>query len=131
MKQLLILILIISAGCSSTSNRNDALIKFTIEQKNLGELKYKEPKTVSFEVQNEGQTPLIILDVKTSCGCTVPAWNKKPIRPGKKGSIEVTYDSDFPGRFKKTITVFYNGANSPDTLLISGEVEYTEELTRN
>jgi hypothetical protein len=115
-------------ACTNTSQKNNAVVSFTKAELDLGLLEYKHSKTVSFEIENPGETPLIIFDVKTSCGCTVPNWSKKPIKPGKTESIQVTYDADFPGRFKKTIAVFYNGANSPDTLVISGEVEYPDEL---
>jgi hypothetical protein len=33
------------------------------------------------------------------------------------------FDADFPGTFRKTITVYYNGENSPDTLFIKGKIE--------
>ncbi len=70
---------------------------------------------------------LIINDVKTSCGCTVPEWSKEPIRPGRKGQITIKYDADFPGVFHKTVEVFYNGVDSPYMLGIKGEVEYPED----
>ena len=47
--------------------------------------------TTTFTIKNTGKKPLLIYEVKASCGCTVPTWNKKPIEPGKSDQIEVTF----------------------------------------
>ncbi|WP_301401839.1 DUF1573 domain-containing protein [Polaribacter huanghezhanensis] len=65
-------------------------------------------------------------EVITTCGCTVPVWSKETIKPSKKGAIKVTYDSKESGRFHKTITVYFNGKNSPLELKIKGRVAYPE-----
>ena len=80
-----------------------------------------------FKFSNTGETPLLIYDVKTSCGCTVPEWPKEGIAPKEEGIIKVNYDAKHFGNFSKTITVFYNGVNSPQLLTIKGEVVYTRE----
>ena len=36
----------------------------------------------TFTGENRGNTPVVILDVVTTCGCTVPQFTKRPIRPG-------------------------------------------------
>lgn len=128
MKQLLIILLIALCACQSNTSKTDAKISFIVTEYNFGTLEYKKPAKCRFVVKNVGESPLIINNVETSCGCTVPEWTKKPIKLGKEGEINITYESDFPGQFRKTITVFYNGPNSPDTLLIQGEVEMPEEM---
>jgi hypothetical protein len=127
MKYLLITLLIILCGCQSNTGKIDATASFAEKEYNFGVLEYKKPVQHRVTVKNIGKSPLIINNVETSCGCTVPDWSKKPIKPGKEGEINITYDSDFPGKFRKTITVFYNGSESPDTLIIKGEVKYPEE----
>lgn len=124
----LILILIILSACQSNTGKMDAKASFPETEYNFGVLEYKKPVKHRFAVKNSGESPLIISNVETSCGCTVPDWTRKPIKPGKEGEINITYESDFPGQFRKTITVFYNGTNSPDTLLIKGEVALPEEM---
>ncbi len=75
------------------------------------------PKTNLFEFKNTGKSPLIINSVNSSCGCTTPKWTKKPIAPGGKGSIEVTYNpKNRPGAFNKTITIISN-ADIPETII--------------
>ncbi|WP_330444052.1 DUF1573 domain-containing protein [Flavobacterium sp. C4GT6] len=83
-----------------------------------------------FEFTNTGDAPLIIKDVKSTCGCTVPTKPKEPIMPGKTGKIEVKYNMH-PGPIRKTITVQSNAVNYPDgvvALKIKGNVVKKEEV---
>jgi hypothetical protein len=84
----------------------------------------------SFEFTNTGDAPLIIKDVKSTCGCTVPTKPKDPILPGKTGKIEVKYNMN-PGPIRKTITVQSNAVNYPDGVIaikIKGEVVKKDEV---
>lgn len=65
-----------------------------------------------FEIENTGNYPLIITDIKTSCGCTIPSWDKQPIPPGKKTKIKVEVKPDAIGFFNKTISVYGNMTSS-------------------
>lgn len=78
----------------------------------------------SFEFTNTGDAPLIITNVLSTCGCTVPTKPAEPIMPGKTGKIEVKY-SMIPGPIRKTITVESNAVNYEGgriPLKIKGEV---------
>lgn len=78
----------------------------------------------SFEFTNTGDEPLIISNVQSTCGCTVPSKPTEPIAPGKTGKIEVKYNMN-PGPIRKTITVETNAANAEEgrvVLKIKGEV---------
>ena len=66
------------------------------------------------KIQNVGDKPLIISNIKTSCGCTVPQWTTEPIAPGKKGEITVTYNTSNVGRFSRTITISSNDEKKPN-----------------
>ena len=77
-----------------------------------------------FEFTNTGDAPLIITNVQSSCGCTVPSKPTEPILPGKTGKIEVKYNMN-PGPIRKTITVESNAVNVDEgrvALKIKGEV---------
>lgn len=65
------------------------------------------------KIQNVGDKPLIISNINTSCGCTVPQWTTEPIAPGKKGEITVTYNTSNVGRFSRTITISSNDEKKP------------------
>ncbi len=46
----------------------------------------------TFTAVNKGKRPVVILDVVTTCGCTVPTFSRKPIRSGEQALIEVSFD---------------------------------------
>jgi hypothetical protein len=77
-----------------------------------------------FEFTNTGDAPLIITNVQSSCGCTVPSKPTEPIAPGMTGKIEVKYNMH-TGPIRKTITVESNAVNVEEgrvALKIKGEV---------
>lgn len=39
----------------------------------------------------------------------------------------IVFGADHPGAFRKSITIYYNGKDSPDTLFIKGETKKAEE----
>ncbi len=79
-----------------------------------------------FQFKNDTKGPIILQDVKASCGCTTPKWTKTPVLPGKTGEVEVTYNAKGrPGAFSKTITVTSN--QGVTRLMIKGEVELAKE----
>ena len=79
-----------------------------------------------FKFKNTGNEPLILSDVRKSCGCTTPTWSKEPILPGQNGLINVGYNTNNIGTFSKTITVISNATNSTLTLTIKGTVQAKE-----
>jgi hypothetical protein len=79
-----------------------------------------------FVFKNTGKTPLILSNVQSSCGCTVPSWPKEPVAMNTKGVIKVKYNTNRSGSFQKTITVSSNAKNSPIVLTIKGTVEKTK-----
>jgi hypothetical protein len=76
----------------------------------------------TFVFTNVGDAPLIIKNVQSSCGCTVPEKPEKPIMPGEKGEIKVSYDTKRPGGFSKAITIFSNAKNARKVIKIKGFV---------
>lgn len=82
-----------------------------------------------FQFTNTGKVPLILNDVKASCGCTTPEWTKEPVLPGKSGSIRVTFNpKNRPGSFSKTIQVNSNADLPVVTLAIQGVVIPAEKI---
>jgi hypothetical protein len=66
-----------------------------------------------FVFSNTGDAPLIIKNVQSSCGCTVPKKPKGPIAPGESSEIIVRYDTNRRGHFRKTITITTNVKVNP------------------
>ncbi len=78
----------------------------------------------TFSFSNEGQAPLILADVSTSCGCTLAEqWPRSPINPGESEQIIIRFDSRGRiGKNRKEIFVVTNASPSTTTLVITAEV---------
>lgn len=99
----------------------DKIIEGTVLH-DFGSIVYGANGDVDFVYTNKGASPLVISDVKSTCGCTIPSWTKEPVAPGQKGTIKVKYNTTLPGAFNKTIVVYSNANNSPVRVSIKGKV---------
>ncbi len=113
---------IISLTYSQTS---ESTIQFNKKTHNFGTIEEANGiQTYQFKFTNTGKKPLIINNVKASCGCTTPEWTKAPIASKKDGFIKVSFDPiNRPGPFNKSITITSNATNSPTKLIIKGIVK--------
>ena len=75
-----------------------------------------------FTFTNVGDQPIIIKNIQSSCGCTVPKKPEKPIMPGENGEIKVSYDTKRVGGFSKSITIFSNATEAAKVIRIKGIV---------
>lgn len=101
-------------------------IAFQATKHDFGTIKQEDGDvTAYFEFTNTGNAPLLISNVRTSCGCTRPTWPTHPIEPGQSGTISATYRaSTRPNYFQKTITVYSNDPeHATTTLTITGNVK--------
>ena len=98
--------------------------KATFDKKTheFGVVLWKHPATATFKVKNDGDKPLVISNVTTSCGCTVADWTKTPIAPGATGEVTSTFDAKALGHFYKDIGVYCNASDRPIYLMLQGEV---------
>ena len=94
--------------------------KFETETIDYGKVALGSEGKRVFEFTNVGDAPLIIKDIISTCGCTVPQKPEKPIMPGEKGEIEVSYDTKRPGGFSKAITIISNAKKSRKMIKIKG-----------
>jgi hypothetical protein len=92
-------------------------LKYLATEHDFGQVKEGEKVAHTFEVLNTGKADLVLQSVKPSCGCTTPNYEKKPIRPGKKGTIEVVFDTKGrTGQQRKSVMVVTN-TEPPNTVL--------------
>lgn len=88
----------------------------------FGKIPQGTPVTTTFEFTNTGKSPIVISNVKSSCGCTAPDYSKEPIAPGKKGFVKATFNAASMGVFNKSLTVVSNANEKDVYLTIKGEV---------
>lgn len=122
------LLLFLAAGMATSVQAQESgdvasSIKWGDTTFDFGKIPQGKPVTTEFEFTNSSMVPLIINEVQSSCGCTVPSYPKEPILPGKTGTIVVTFNAAATGPFSKSILVKTNATEGYSSLVIKGEVE--------
>src|SRR5699024_10949033 len=81
-----------------------------------------------FKFINTGDEPLVISNVRSTWGCTVPKRPTEPVLPGETGEIEVKYNSMLVDRIRGRHAVYPNAADQLPPLQIKGQVtEYQDK----
>lgn len=76
-----------------------------------------------FKFKNTGKAPLIVVNAKGSCGCTIPTWSKDPIAPGAEGTMLVKFNSTGkPNAQSKNVTITANTEAGTEVITIKGFV---------
>jgi hypothetical protein len=118
------IIAIFITAFSLLADDNGAKISFVEKSHDFGTIKEANgPVSYEFEFKNVGNEPLVILSARASCGCTRPEYPEKPIKPGEKGKIKITYNpAGRPGEFDRKIKIQTNDKNRRPVLKITGVV---------
>lgn len=134
MNRLTFILLFVAAGFAasgqSVENNNTpkltgAFITWDKATHDFGDINQGEKIEHTFRFTNIGNEPLVITNVSTQCGCTVPkGWPRDPIQPGSTGEITISFDSTGKfGRQNKVATIISNAVNTDGAqLLLSGNV---------
>ncbi len=81
-------------------------VVFKEEAWNFGRAKMGADLVHEFIFKNEGDAPLKIVNVETSCGCTAALVSDKKVEPGKSGKIKVTFNTQgYAGEVVKYVYV--------------------------
>jgi hypothetical protein len=117
--------LLLVTGSALAGPLDGPAIRFDYREIDFGKMPQMVKRDTVFTFTNLGDEPLQILDVKTSCGCTAALASEAIIKPGAKGTVDVTFDSkQFRGDVHKTVTVYSNDPGEPRaTLKIRADVE--------
>jgi hypothetical protein len=97
------------------------VIGFETREHDFGDIKQGESKSYIFKYSNDKFEPLILTDVKTSCGCTVPIWSRAPLMQGKEDELKVVFNSTGKenGFYKE---IFVTSNQGRDTIEITGNI---------
>ncbi|MDB4919090.1 DUF1573 domain-containing protein [Mucilaginibacter sp.] len=124
MKKILLICAVI-LGFAFTASAQDSekpVFKFNEEKHDFGKIPQGTPVTTVFEFTNVGKQPLILTDVRPTCGCTIADYTKTPVKSGEKGNIKITYNAAVAAPFNKVIVVTSNAETPQKNLNIVGEV---------
>lgn len=104
------------------ADSNIGAFEFETEVIDYGTIQQNANGNRSFTFKNVGKSPIIITNVKASCGCTVATKPRKPIMPGETVEIDVAYATNRIGSFSKSITITSNASENIKVLRIKGKV---------
>jgi hypothetical protein len=102
---------------------NVAKMEFEEKIYEFGVVEAGEVVVHEFEFTNTGKVPLLINDVRSTCGCTIPEWPEKLIAPGESSSIEVRFNTtNMRNQQKKPVTITANTYPAKTKLYLAGVV---------
>jgi hypothetical protein len=103
----------------------------TFEEKefDFGTIAQGTPQEHVFKFTNTGKAPLVIVDAKSSCGCTVPSFTKEPVAPGDSGELLVKFNGSGKNQVSKTVTITANTESGKETVQIKAFVNAPEGVT--
>ncbi len=107
-------------------------IEFNETEHDFGTIPNGTPVKTIFEYKNTGSSPLVVSDIKSTCGCTVPTDWTKEVMPGQKGQFTVQFDGKGNGnQISKTITLTTNTEKGSEAVVIKAFVEADPNAPKN
>lgn len=126
-KMLFILCIVFGLSACNTENAQEVGQYTTIEVRevyDMGTVAKGEVIKVKIELKNTGSYPLVIANVKPACSCTVPSYDKNPVKPGATAVILAEVDTDKTGKgiISKPVNIVANTQPSTTTVIIKAKV---------
>lgn len=99
-------------------------INFDKTLHDFGEIQNGTPVETVFSYTNSGRSPLVVTDIKSTCGCTVPqGWSKEPLMPGESSQFSVKFNGKGANKVSKTITLTTNTEKGREQVRITAFVK--------
>ena len=98
------------------------VMSFSETTYDFGTINQGEAQEHVFQFTNTGEADLVIVDAKSSCGCTVPQYPKTPIAPGETGEMLVTFNGIGKNQVSKTVTITANTQKGKEMISIKAFV---------
>jgi hypothetical protein len=81
------------------------------------------PVETKFKYTNKGNSMLVVSNIKSTCGCTVPSNYTKEVAPGETGEFTVKFNGKGNGKVSKSLTMTTNTEKGTQSVRISAFVE--------
>ena len=115
---------------SAMKNHGEKIAEPVIKEFDFGRMKPGDSIEYVFQVRNTGSAPVIIEDVKASCGCTTVDWIKTPIARGQTGWIKSRLKATDKGRVRKSVVAQLNTSDPFVVFYLTGEVASLDSSLR-
>lgn len=117
-----IAVLIFTLFADSFAETAEKVVSFDRKIHDFGDILISDGAvTCLFTFTNVSNSPIVIHNVVSSCGCTTPDWTREPILPGQNGTINARFSNDQgEGAFDKSLTVYISNVDRPVILRLRG-----------
>lgn len=88
----------------------------------FGDVHFKDPAHHTFRFKNISDAPIVIDNIRPGCGCTAVEWEEVVIEPDSVGLIQVSYNANVKGYFRKSMKVYFHGQRKAEKLWLEGFV---------
>lgn len=90
----------------------------------FGKVKQGEIVEHTFIIENSGNKDLVISEVIAECNCNSVSFTQKPIPPGNKGEVHMTFNTvGLIGKQVKSITVLADAFPGTKRLVVTAEIQ--------
>ncbi len=89
----------------------------------FGKLMNGTPVETIFKYTNTGNSMLVVSNIKSTCGCTVPSNYTKEVAPGETGQFTVKFNGKGNGKVTKSLTMTTNTEKGTEVVKITALVE--------
>ena len=136
MKKLLLMLLIamlptLAAAQKAKTPQGKAHLQLHEKSHHFGDVARRGGDLVhEFRFTNEGDAPLVLTRVVTSCSCLKAHFHRRPVAPGEEGSIRIVYEpqKSEPGVFNKVIQIYSNAAGGREVITVQGNALEAEKI---
>lgn len=90
---------------------------------NLGLVSKGEVYPIAFTYRNHSVNPLVIDNIRTSCGCVAPEWSSEPVFQGESGLVHIEWRPMRKGLRREKIKVYFNGLKQVQILTLVAQVQ--------
>lgn len=113
-----------AAAARDASSTKFPVLEFDKKEHDFGEIEKGKPVETVFSYSNTGDAPLVITEIKSTCGCTVPQdWSREPLAPGKSGKFTVKFNGSGSNKVTKSINITANTEKGTESVKITAFVK--------
>ena len=96
------------------------VITFDKKEHDFGQIVSGTPQETVFSYTNTGEAPLVITDIKSTCGCTVPQdWSRQPLAVGESDKFTVKFNGKGANKTSKVINITANTSTGKESVKIT------------
>lgn len=88
----------------------------------FGTIENGTPVETIFKYTNTGNSMLVVSNIKSTCGCTVPSNYTKEVAPGETGQFTVKFNGKGNGKVSKSLTMTTNTEKGTEVVKITAMV---------